>query len=305
MTLPISSVTNLSSLKHSSHSRKNVSVLSEGSVFVRAFCRVPSSTFLSSRTLNIRRNSLSVSMTNSVTKKSNSNGWVGRNATMYIRKSLVIGSPKDSLVDSSQFGFPDSPPDCLERSVTLPPAEEPHVNGPLTIDLTASNARPILGGMSSCDSKEDNEGVPDHSDFRTDNSQPTSSNKLKALFKKRASVSPLNGNNNNNNTKNNSDFEFSCPPGLMSLISLEQGQLEDDYDMNGMGEGGKNPNELAWKMLKDPVKVRNHSTLNSLLKELGLSDAVELQYCTIKDLNRLASTLKDIPQRMFRNLYNL
>ena len=35
---------------------------------------------------------------------------------------------------------------------------------------------------------------------------------------------------------------------------------------------------------------------------MGITDASELQYCSAKDLSRLADTLKEIPKRRFREL---
>eukprot|EP01041_Mallomonas_annulata_P000980 gene980-1918_t len=74
-----------------------------------------------------------------------------------------------------------------------------------------------------------------------------------------------------------------------------------EHSMGTRG-GGRSATDEAWSMLRDPQKVKDAQLLSTVLRELGVSQAAELQYCTVNDLDKLADTLKDVPRRMFHNL---
>lgn len=54
-----------------------------------------------------------------------------------------------------------------------------------------------------------------------------------------------------------------------------------------------------WRLLTNPEKVKDLTGLNAWLRELGVSEAEELEYCEPDHVQRISSYLLPVPQKMF------
>ena len=105
--------------------------------------------------------------------------------------------------------------------------------------------------------------------------------------------SPLFPNNNSTNFLSSSRaFQAS---GSISTIGRPLNEHERSALLQNM-----------WRLLMNPEKLRDQAGLSICLRELGLSEAEELEYCEPDHVQRISTYLLPIPQKMFvKKMYQL
>ena len=81
-----------------------------------------------------------------------------------------------------------------------------------------------------------------------------------------------------------------------------QGEKKDEVVVGSAQQQPEVWIERAWVYMTDPIKSQDPAALQTHLNELGISEAGELAYCTMEDLEVLASLLKRVPRQAFLDI---